>query len=167
MAAHPAAPVLFGAVSISNEYNSLSREMIVRYFEQREDGREFADLVQARTPFRAPRLRRWDCDALCSLLRDLDELAEPISDVEEDGKGLPILLKQYAKVGGRMVGFNLDRKFSDVVDGLVIVDLRQTDAAVLERYMGKKGYASFRRFHKLKNSASPSDFPETENGGRS
>jgi hypothetical protein len=30
----------------------------------------------------------------------LDELAEPISDVEEDGKGLPILLKQYAKVGG-------------------------------------------------------------------
>ena len=80
-------------------------------------------------------------------MRDLDELAEPISDVEEDGKGLPILIKQYAKVGGRLVGFNLDRKFSDVVDGLVIVDLRQTDPSVLERYMGKEGYASFRRFH--------------------
>jgi hypothetical protein len=47
------------------------------------------------------------------------------------------------------VGFNLDRKFSDVVDGLVIVDLRQTDPAVLDRYMGKEGYASFRRFHGL------------------
>jgi putative hemolysin len=153
VAAHPETPVLFGAVSISNEYSSLSREMIVRYFEQRrvkdEDGREFADLIQARTPFRAPRLRRWDCGALCSLLRDLEELAEPISDLEEDGKGLPILLKQYAKVGGRLVGFNLDRKFSDVVDGLVIVDLRQTDPSVLERYMGKDGYGSFRRFHGL------------------
>jgi putative hemolysin len=149
VAAHPETPVLFGAVSISNEYSSLSREMIVRYFEQREDGREFADLIHARTPFRAPLLRRWDCGALCSLLRDLDELAEPISDVEEDGKGLPILLKQYAKVGGRLVGFNLDRKFSDVVDGLVIVDLRQTDPSVLERYMGKEGYAGFRRFHGL------------------
>jgi len=153
VAAHPETPVLFGAVSISNEYSSLSREMIVRYFEQRsikdEDGREFADLIHARTPFRAPKLRRWDCGALCSALRDLDELAEPISDVEEDGKGLPILLKQYAKVGGRLVGFNLDRKFSDVVDGLVIVDLRQTDPAVLERYMGKEGYAGFRRFHGL------------------
>jgi len=148
VAAHPEAPVLFGAVSISNEYNSLSREMIVRYFEQREDG-EFADLIQARTPFRTPKLRRWDCGALCSLLRDLEELAEPISDVEEDGKGLPILLKQYAKVGGKLVGFNLDRKFSDVVDGLVIVDLRQTDPSVLERYMGKDGYESFRRFHVL------------------
>ena len=82
-------------------------------------------------------------------MRDLDELAEPISDVEEDGKGLPILIKQYAKVGGRLVGFNLDRKFSDVVDGLVIVDLRQTEPAVLERYMGKKGYAGFRSFHQL------------------
>ncbi|MGA8538345.1 MAG: GNAT family N-acyltransferase [Terriglobales bacterium] len=148
-AAHPETPVLFGAVSISNEYNSLSREMIVRYFEQRENGREFGDLIHARTPFRAPLLRRWDCDALCRVLRDLDELAEPISDVEEDGKGLPILLKQYAKVGGRLVGFNLDRKFSDVVDGLVIVDLRQTDPSVLARYMGKEGYAGFRRFHKL------------------
>jgi putative hemolysin len=149
VAAHPETPVLFGAVSISNEYSSLSREMIVRYFEQREDGREFADLIQARTPFRAPKLRRWDCGALCSALRDLDELAEPISDVEEDGKGLPILIKQYDKVGGRLVGFNLDRKFSDVVDGLVIVDLRQTDPSVLERYMGKEGYGSFRRFHGL------------------
>ncbi|HSZ61536.1 MAG TPA: GNAT family N-acyltransferase [Terriglobales bacterium] len=150
VAAHPETPVLFGAVSISNEYSSLSREMIVRYFEQRESGGEFADLVHARTPFRAPKLRRWDCGALCSALRDLDELAEPISDVEEDGKGLPILLRQYAKVGGRLVGFNLDRKFSDVIDGLVIVDLRQTDAAVLERYMGKDGYAGFRRFHQVK-----------------
>ena len=153
VAAHPETPVLFGAISISNEYSSLSREMIVRYFEQRrvkdEDGREFAGLIHARTPFRAPKLRRWDCGALCGALRDLDELAEPISDVEKDGKGLPILLKQYAKVGGRLVGFNLDRKFSDVVDGLVIVDLRQTDPAVLERYMGKEGFAGFRRFHEI------------------
>jgi putative hemolysin len=156
VAARPETPVLFGAVSISNEYSSLSREMIVRYFEQRsvkdEDGREFAGLVQARTPFRAPKLRRWDCGALCGALRDLDELAEPISDVEKDGKGLPILLKQYANVGGRLVGFNLDRKFSDVVDGLVIVDLRQTDPSVLERYMGREGYAGFRRFHQTRAS---------------
>ena len=149
VAARPETPALFGAVSISNEYSSLSREMIVRYFEQREDGRDFAGLIQPRTPFRAAKLRRWDCGALCSALRDLDELAEPISDIEEDGKGLPILIKQYAKVGGKLIAFNLDRKFSDVVDGLVIVDLRQTDPAVLDRYMGKEGNAAFRHFHKM------------------
>ena len=149
VAAHPETPVLFGAVSISNEYSPISREMIVRYFEQRQDGREFADLIHPRTPFRVPKLRHWDCRAFCTALRDLDELAESISDVEIDGKGVPVLIKQYAKVGGKLVGFNLDRKFSDVVDGLVIVDLRETDPQVLERYMGKEGYAGFRRFHKM------------------
>lgn len=149
VALHPETPVLFGAVSISNEYSRLSREMIVRYFEARDDGREFADLIHPRSPFRLPKLRRWDCRALCGALHNLDELAEPIADLEEDGKGLPILIKQYDKLGGKLVGFNLDRKFSDVVDGLVIVDLRQTDPAVLERYMGKEGYAGFRRFHKM------------------
>ena len=39
VALHPETPVLFGAVSISNEYSSLSREMIVRYFEQRQEKR--------------------------------------------------------------------------------------------------------------------------------
>lgn len=155
IAVHPETPVLFGAVSISNEYSSLSREMIVRYFEQRDDGREFSDLIHPRTPFRAPILRRWDCRAICSALRNLDELAEPISDVEEDGKGLPILIKQYAKVGGKLIAFNLDRKFSDVVDGLVLVDLRQTDPAVLERYMGKEGYAAFCRYHGLSSPPVP------------
>ncbi len=153
VATHLETPVLFGAVSISNEYCSLSREMMVRFFEQRrvkdEDGRELADLIHPRTPFRVPKLRRWDCGAICTALRDLDELAEPISDVEVDGKGLPVLLKQYAKLGGKLVGFNLDRKFSDVVDGLVIVDLRQTEPAILDRYMGKAGHAGFRRFHNL------------------
>jgi len=147
VAAHPETPVLFGAVSISNEYTSLSREMMVRYFERRNDGLDFAGLVQPRTPMRAPMIRRSDCRAICRVLRDLDELADPISDIEEDGKGLPILLKQYAKLGGRLVGFNLDRKFSDVLDGLVIVDLRQTQPSVLERYMGKEGYANFRSVH--------------------
>lgn len=149
VAAHPQAPVLFGAVSISNDYTRLSREMIVRYFERRDDGRDFIDLVRPRTPFRVPRLPRWDDVALCTAIRDLDELAEPISDVEEDGKGIPILIRQYAKLGGKLVAFNLDRKFSSVVDGLVILDLRQTNPVILERYMGKGALASFRRFHRL------------------
>ncbi len=149
IALHPETPVLFGAVSISNEYTRISRELIVRYFESRHESEEFADLIQPRTPFRMPKLRRWDCRALCKALRGLDELAEPISDVETDGKGLPILIRQYAKLGGKLVGFNLDRKFSDVVDGLVIVDLLQTEPSVLDRYMGKEGYAAFRRYHKM------------------
>jgi len=143
----PETAVLFGAVSISNAYTPASRELMYSFFEdrRREDG--LADLVQPRKPFRPARIRSWDCRAVCHALRDLEELSEPIADVETDGKGLPILLKQYAKVGGKLLGFNVDPKFSDVLDGLVVVDLRQTEPSVLERYMGREGATAFRRCH--------------------
>lgn len=149
VATHPRTPVLFGAVSVSNEYNEASREMIYRFFEERMRTDELARLAEPRRPFRANPLRRWDCRSLCLALRDLDELSAPIADVEADGKGLPILLRQYAKIGGKMIGFNVDRKFSNVLDGLVVVDLRQTEPGVLDRYMGRDAARAFRQYHGL------------------
>jgi len=149
-AVHPEAAVLFGAVSISNDYNEASREMIYRFFEARMHRDDLSAMVEPRRPFRTSFLRRWDCRSMCRALRDIDELSQPITDIEADGKGLPILLRQYAKIGGRLVGFNVDRKFSDVLDGLVVVDLRQTDPTVLDRYMGRDAAATFRRIHGLK-----------------
>ena len=147
VARHPETPVLFGAVSISNDYNEASREMIYRFFEARMQEDELAGMLEPRSPFRPGTLRKWDCRGMYHALRDLDELSQPIADVETDGKGLPILLRQYAKVGGKLVGFNIDRKFSNVLDGLVVVDLRKTESAVLERYMGREGLAKFRHAH--------------------
>ena len=147
VARRPQIPVLFGAVSISNAYNEASRELIYRFFEARMHEDELAGLIEPRRPFRPAALRRWDCRGMSQVLRDLDELSQPITDVEADGKGLPILLRQYAKVGGKLLGFNVDRKFSNVLDGLVVVDLRKTEAAVLERYMGRENAARFRLVH--------------------
>jgi putative hemolysin len=149
VATRPETPVLFGAVSISNDYNEASREMIYQFFEERMRDDELAGWVEPRRPFRPALLRRWDCTAMCRALRDLDDLSQPITDVEADGKGLPILLRQYAKIGGKLVGFNVDRKFSSVLDGLVVVDLRKTEPAVLDRYMGREGAARFRQFYAL------------------
>ncbi|HME33647.1 MAG TPA: GNAT family N-acyltransferase [Candidatus Sulfotelmatobacter sp.] len=147
VARQPEVPVLFGAVSISNDYSSASREMIYRFFEAHMQEDELAGLIEPRRPFRPGLLRRWDCRGMLHALRDIDELSQPITDVEADGKGLPILLRQYAKIGGKLLGFNVDRKFSNVLDGLVVVDLRQTEPAVLERYMGREGAARFRQMH--------------------
>jgi len=41
------------------------------------------------------------------------------------------------------------QKFSNVLDGLVVMDLRETQPSSLERYMGKSGLAAFRRYHGL------------------
>ncbi len=147
LALHPELAVLFGAVSISGRYNRVSRELIVRFFQAREKDHELADLITPRRPFQPGWIRPGDCPAACAKLKDLQDLADPIGDLETDGKGIPILLKQYAKLGGRLVSFNVDKNFSDVLDGLVLVDLRCADRAVLARYMGKDGVNAFRRYH--------------------
>ncbi len=83
-------------------------------------------------------------------LRDLDEVSTFVADLELDRKGLPILLRQYLKVGGRLLGFNLDPEFSNVLDALVMVDLRQTPERTLLRYLGPDGAALFLARHRAR-----------------
>ena len=57
------------------------------------------------------------------------------------------MLRQYLKLNGNLICFNVDRTFSDVVDGLLVVDLRKTDARLLSKFMGKEGLAEFAAIH--------------------
>ena len=68
-------------------------------------------------------------------------------DQETDGKGIPVLLKPYARLGGRLVCFHGDRHFSDVLAGPVQVDLRRTDPKALERSRGKDGVEGLERYY--------------------
>ncbi len=145
-AQHPDAPVLFGAVSVSAEYSRASRELIVRYFDECKPA-ELAELVRPRCPMRVGTVDQRRAAMLTSGLGDASALARLIGDIEPDSKSIPILLTQYLKLGGRVLAFNLDRKFSDVVDGLIYVDLRQTSDRVLSRYMSRDSLVRFRRFH--------------------
>ena len=38
---------------------------------------------------------------------------------------MPVLLKKYIKLNGKIIGFNVDPKFNDALDGLLILDLFQ------------------------------------------
>src|SRR5215470_7636774 len=48
IATHLEIPILFGAVSISNDYNKASREMIYRFFQSRMQDDGLADLIEPR-----------------------------------------------------------------------------------------------------------------------
>jgi hypothetical protein len=110
---------------------------------------ELAGQVAPRRQFRAGRLCGCDAALLAPLLRNLEELSEVVAELEADGKGVPVLLRQYLQLGGTVLAFNVDRAFSDVVDGLVVVDLARLAPPVLERYLGREGAAGFRALHHL------------------
>jgi putative hemolysin len=143
VARHPEYATLIGAVSVSNQYSPASRELIARYFEKQNAGSS----VRARRPLRGKLIQKWEAAALCSLLRDVEDLSAPIADLEPDGKGIPILMKQYVKLGGKLLAFSVDPQFGNTLDGFVMVDLTRTSPEILARYMGKEQAESFFAWH--------------------
>jgi putative hemolysin len=147
----PGCPTLFGAVSISNEYTRPSRDHIVSFLKSRTSD-ELARYVKPRRKYRADPRAAWQARAVQRFVKDVEQLSEPVSDLEPDGKGVPILVKQYLKLGGVTLGVNVDPAFSSVVDALIVVDVRRTSPAILNRYMGPEAAARFREYHSLKQS---------------
>lgn len=143
VASHPRYRVLFGPVSISNDYGPLSRKFLVSYLEANARDERLGRLVRPRQPYwrlPLPGQARWGVD--------LEELSQIIADLEPDGKGVPVLLRHYLKLGGRLLAFNIDPKFSRCLDGLIVVDLATTSPAMLSRYMGTQDAETFLRYHR-------------------
>jgi len=142
----PQYAVLFGPVSISNSYAPVSRRIMVDYLRANNSETKLARHVRPRRPFRIERSKASN-EVEIADLRDIEHLSRVIARIEHDNKGIPILLKQYLKLGGRLLGFSFDDQFSDALDGLVVVDLRASEPRVLERYMGEAGAATFFSYH--------------------
>ncbi|MGA2716623.1 MAG: GNAT family N-acyltransferase [Bryobacteraceae bacterium] len=145
---HPEYSTLIGAVSVSNQYSPASRELIARYFEKQNAAEEWRGAVRARRPLRGNLVQKWETEALCSLLPDVEDLSAPIADLEPDGKGIPILVRQYVKLGGKLLAFSVDPRFANTLDGFVMVDLSRTSPEILARYMGKEQAQQFIAWHR-------------------
>ncbi len=134
----PACSTLFGPVSVSADYTSISQRLLVAFLDQNRFTHDASRWVRPRTPF-----RRGRATPALARLRTLEDVSGYISEIEADGKGVPILLRQYLKLGGRLLGFNVDPEFSSVLDVLVLVDLRATPSSMLARYMGADDARNF------------------------
>jgi hypothetical protein len=132
---HPDYPVLFGAVSISNEYSAAARQLMVEYLGLQTTNDPLRALVSPRRPFRAPLLVGADLKRMARCAKSLEGLSTAVGEVEADGRGIPVLLRQYARVGGRVLTFNVDNDFAGALDGLILVDLRTADPTAVKRYM--------------------------------
>ncbi len=129
---------LFGPVSISQDYTALSQDIIVKFLRENRWNKELGPLVKPLNPFPGN-------PQISPLLESIDQVSARVSEAEADGKGIPVLLKQYLKLNATLLEFNLDPAFSDCLDALILVDLHEAPAAVLARYMGKEAYTKFKR----------------------
>ena len=143
VARHPRYRTLFGPVSISSDYSMTSRCLMVEFLRHHHGDPVMEKLVTPRNPFRpAFRLRRQHAK-IAAGLKSIEEVSSLVAGLEQDGKGLPVLLRQYVALNAALLEFNVDPHFSNALDGLVVVDLLAADPRMMTRYMGAAGWREF------------------------
>lgn len=130
---------LFGPVSISSGYSGLSMDLIVRFMRDRCRNERLSRWIAPLYPYQSQAA----CAGWRPSLRSIEEVSAAVSSAEPDGRGVPVLLRQYLKFNATLLEFNVDPDFANALDALVLMDLREAPAAMLARYMGADGYRAF------------------------
>lgn len=146
VARNPRYKTLFGPVSISDRHHAISKQMILDHLRAHCMADELVPLLEPRNPAGRTVHRRL-CGWTDAMLEDLNDVSAMVSELETELRGVPVLLREYLKLGGRMVAINIDPDFRDAIDALVVVDLTRTDVRLLRRYLGKDGARQFLAWH--------------------
>jgi putative hemolysin len=114
---------LIGPVSISNTYSEKSKELIIRHIMANSYDYEKAVLVRPRKRFKVKTNDLHLNDAMENLTSQLSSLEKFIGDVDQNNHGLPVLLKKYLGLNAKIIAFNIDPKFNNCVDGMILLDI--------------------------------------------
>jgi putative hemolysin len=143
---NPRYSILFGAVSINNEYHLVSQQLMAMSLKINNYIPELSNLVKARkVEFKFA--DKFDFIETPLIIHDMEEVSELVAEIEPDNKGIPILLKHYLKMGGKILGFNRDPDFNNALDVFIVVDLLNSPRKLMELYLGKEDAAAFSAYH--------------------
>ena len=114
---------LIGPVSISNDFSKFSKSLIVEFIKTYFFDKEKSRFVEPKKRFIVKPDKAIDRKIFLDLAeRDINKIERIIMDIEP-GYRIPVLLRKYLEINGRIIGFNIDPKFNDCLDGLIMVDI--------------------------------------------
>ena len=99
--------------------------------------------MAARLPPKAQRFVEWRHPDYEAFVQSEADITIALEELEDGKHEMPILIRQYLRLGGKIVAFNVDPSFGTTIDGLIVVDLLKAPARDISRYMGKTLYQSF------------------------
>lgn len=138
---------LFGVVSISDQYNSMTKQLLMSFLSANRLEPRLSALITPRTP---PRTRppRWiESQLPTRTAASVDLLDDFVQEIEGCERSVPVLLRQYLSLNARVLGFNIDPAFGNVLDAMMVVDLAQVNRPVLDRFFGPDNSRRFLSMH--------------------
>jgi hypothetical protein len=118
------AKYIIGPVSMSNDYQALSKELVIEFIQKNFGDEEMSKLVRPRTKIRNA-VKKVDKEALILAaggeIKKFDRL---LAAIEPMGKTMPVLYKKYLAQNAKILAFNRDRKFNDAIDAFMMLDIQ-------------------------------------------
>lgn len=119
---------VLGPVSISNQYSKVSQSLMIDFIKDNYFDKAMAACISPRNRFKYTRLKNEA--ALKS--KNIKELESLIEEMEPMHFKLPILLKKYLKQNARIIGFNVDPKFNNTLDGLMYLNINYLNQETIQ-----------------------------------
>lgn len=123
---------LMGPVSVSDDYSKTSKEMIIKFIMTHHFDWKLARSITPRNSYKFKTVDPNLTVIMQTMDNDINSLDKLIGDVDELNSGLPVLLKKYIKLNAKIIGFNVDPKFNNCLDGLIVLDLCDIPANTIE-----------------------------------
>lgn len=135
-ARNPQYRTLYGTVSLSKLYDPRSVALMDIVMTETSN-KGAAKTVEAKMPF-VPRLNADVEDYLSENPLNIDQLSVLVTQLESDGKDVPVLLKQYHKLGAKFHTVGIDENFNHTPGMLLSVHLPSAPSKMLKLYLGKE-----------------------------
>jgi putative hemolysin len=132
---NPQYKYLIGPVSISNDFSNVSKSLIVNFIYNNHFDAELADMVKPRKKFKVD-LSTIDASLVNNSGETLKSLDNLISEIETTHIKVPVLLRQYIALNAKIICFNIDPKFSNSLDGFLILDMENVAEDIIDK-LGK------------------------------
>lgn len=144
---NPSYRYLMGPVSMSGGYAMAAKWLLIDYIKANHWNAELARYAVPRNGVGALGRPAVDEEMIRRIV-STDEIDKLIRDVEPSGQGMPVLMKKYLQLGGRVMGFNIDPLFNDALDAMLILDLcdvpKDKIDMVAREFAGENVYERFR-----------------------
>jgi len=114
---------LIGPVSISHKFTELSKSLIVQFFQKHYFSEETSKYIKPKKKYKVT-FDEFDRQILLdSIGNNISKLDNYIREIEPDSDRMPVLFKKYFGLGAKLMAFNVDPKFNNCLDGLIILDI--------------------------------------------
>jgi putative hemolysin len=115
---------IIGPVSMSDQYQRLSKELMIQFLLEEYGDKELAQYVKPRNRIVMEDII--DREALLlTVKKEIKQMDKLIGQIEPMGLSMPILYKKYLAQNAKIIAFNRDPLFNNAIDGFMMLDIEK------------------------------------------